>query len=63
MHNIEDELYSVALDQKMAPQLNYQRNQLQLFHIIISGFSIENLQGFGKKKLVAEGSFLILCCQ
>ena len=41
IHNIEDEIYNVGLGQKMTPA--NQRNQLQLFHIIISGFSLENL--------------------
>ena len=39
---IEDEIYGVGLGQKNDTSAN-QRNQLQLFHNIISGSSLENL--------------------
>ena len=43
IHNIiEDEIYGVGLGQKNGTMAN-QRNQLQLFHNIIFGFSLENL--------------------
>ena len=42
IHNIEDEIYSVGLGQKMTPRL-VKEISFQLFHIIITGFSLENL--------------------